>query len=102
MLAPRCFCTYNNRMNITFDPTKDASNIDKHDVSLAVASKLDWASAMIWTDMRYEYGEERLSALVPLGDRLYFVAFVYRAGNRRIISLRKANNKEVKDYAAND
>ena len=88
--------------HIRSNPTKDASNLDKHGVSLAVASKLDWESAMIWTDTRYEYGEERLSALVPLGDRLYFAAFVYRADSRRIISLRKANNKEVKDYAAND
>jgi uncharacterized DUF497 family protein len=55
-------------MNITFDPSKDASNIDKHGVSLSVASKLDGESAMIWTDTRYEYGEERLSALVALDD----------------------------------
>lgn len=57
---------------------------------------------MIWTDTRYEHGEERFSALVPLGNRLYFTAFVYRDESRRIISLRKANDKEVKCYAAND
>ncbi|MDO8349874.1 MAG: BrnT family toxin [Gallionella sp.] len=89
-------------MNITFDPSKDAINIDKHGVSLAEASKLDWECAMIWADTRYEYGEERFSALVPLGNRLYFTAFVYRSDTRRIISLRKANDKEVKYYAAND
>lgn len=89
-------------MKTTFDPTKDARNIAKHGVSLADASKLDWECALIWIDTRYEYGEERLSALVPLGNRLYFTAFVYRADRRRIISLRKANNKEVKYYAEND
>lgn len=89
-------------MKTTFDPTKDARNIDKHGVSLADASKLDWEYALIWVDTRYEYGEERLSALVPLGNRLYFTAFVYRADSRRIISLRKANDKEVKYYAEND
>jgi uncharacterized DUF497 family protein len=89
-------------MNITFDLGKDAINIAKHGLSLADASKLDWECAMIWTDTRYEYGEERFSALVPLGNRLYFTAFVYRDESRRIISLRKANDKEVKCYAAND
>jgi uncharacterized DUF497 family protein len=89
-------------MKITFDPVKDTKNIAKHSISLADASKLDWECALIWTDTRNEYGEERLSALVPLGNRLYFSAFVYRADCRRIISLRKANEKEIKYYAEND
>jgi uncharacterized DUF497 family protein len=37
-----------------------------------------------------------------LEDRVYFVAFVDRADGRRIISLRKANEREVRRYAEND
>ena len=37
-------------------------------------------------------------ALAPLSDRLYVVAFVDRDSLRRIISLRKANRREVNHY----
>nr|WP_207146395.1 BrnT family toxin [Chromatium okenii] len=53
---------------------------------------------MIWSDTRHEYGELRMSSLVLLGTRLYFVVFVDRADQRRIISVRKANNREQKRY----
>jgi len=49
-------------MRIEFDPAKDASNQEKHGLSLALAAGLDWDEA------------------------------------RRIISLRKANRREVKHY----
>jgi uncharacterized protein len=85
-------------MEITFDLAKDAANIDKHGVSLADAGKLDWENALIWLDMRNNYGEPRHSALGELGGRIYSVAFVDRPEGRRIISLRKANLREVKYY----
>ncbi|HEX4889919.1 MAG TPA: BrnT family toxin [Alphaproteobacteria bacterium] len=87
---------------IIFDPAKDASNIVKHGVSLAEAGRLEWDTALTWPDARKDYGEHRLSALVLMRDRLFFVAFVDRAEGRRIISLRKANKREVLKYAAND
>ena len=85
-------------MNITFDPAKDAANIAKHGVSLALAADLEWGSALIWPDTRRDYGEARQCALLLLGDRLFFVAFVSRADGRRVISLRKANPREVLQY----
>lgn len=86
-------------MQIEFDAAKDAANLAKHGLSLAAASGLDWQTAQIWEDARTSYGEARQSALVLLAGRVYFVAFVDRANVRRIISLRKANNREVNDYA---
>lgn len=89
-------------MHIEFDPAKDTANQVKHGVSLALAADLEWGSAMVWMDGRKEYGEERQSALALMGNRLYFVAFVDRGEVRRAISLRKANIREVNQYAAND
>lgn len=40
-------------------------------------------------------------ALAPQTETLYFVAFVDRATARRIISLRRANRREVKHYVDN-
>jgi uncharacterized DUF497 family protein len=89
-------------MEIVFDPAKDALNRAKHGISLAEASRLDWETALFWADTRQNYGEERQAALAVLEDRVYFVVFVERADGRRIISLRKANVREVRYYAAND
>ncbi|MEJ6004923.1 BrnT family toxin [Paucibacter sp. AS339] len=85
-------------MRIELDPAKDASNQEKHGLSLAMASALDWDEALVWVDDRYEYGELRMIALAPDTGILYYVAFVDRDDARRIISLRKANRREVKHY----
>lgn len=88
-------------MHLTFDTAKDAANLAKHGVSLALAAQLEWASAQTWPDARRTYGEPRQCALALLGERLYFAAFVDRADGRRVISLRKANNREIIRYAKN-
>jgi uncharacterized DUF497 family protein len=85
-------------MHIEFDPVKDRSNQAKHGVSLAMAAELEWGAALVWVDTRHEYGEMRMIALAPKTQILYYVAFVDRAEARRIISLRRANRREVKHY----
>jgi len=85
-------------MRIEFDPAKDAANKRKHGVSLAIAGELDWESALVWVDDRFEYDEIRMIALAPKTAILYYVAFVDRGEVRRIISLRRANRREVKHY----
>jgi uncharacterized DUF497 family protein len=85
-------------MHIEFDPVKDASNLAKHGVSLAFATELEWDVALVWVDARHEYGETRMIALAPKTSILYCVAFVDRGKARRIISLRRANRREVKHY----
>ena len=85
-------------MRIEFDSAKDAADLAKHGVSLALAAELDWEAALVWIDDRFEYGELRVIALAPKAEILYYVAFVERGGVRRIISLRRANRREVKHY----
>jgi uncharacterized DUF497 family protein len=88
-------------MKIEFDPAKNAANpanLAKHGVSLALACELDWESALVWLDERFEYGELRIIALAPKSKILYYVAFVNRGEVRRIISLRRANRREVRRY----
>jgi uncharacterized protein len=88
-------------MRIEFDPAKDSTNQAKHGVSLSVAIELDWEAALVWVDERFEYGETRMIALAPRFSILYCVAFVDRGEVRRIISLRRANRREVKHYVEN-
>lgn len=88
-------------MRIEFDTAKDASNRARHGVSLALAERLDWESALVWVDTRFDYSELRMIALAPQDSILYYVAFVERGDARRIISLRRATRREVKHYVQN-
>lgn len=86
-------------MRFTFDPAKNAANIAKHGVSLALAEQVEWDTALAWPDTRRGYGEARQGAIGYIGLRLFFVAFVDRADGRRVIRLRKANGREIERYA---
>ena len=90
-------------MNVTFDPAKDALNLAKHGFSLLDAVGFEWETAVVWPDTRRDYGEPRMVALGYIGLRIMSVVFVDRPPEkpieRRIISLRKANSREVKRYA---
>ena len=88
-------------MRIEFDPAKDAANLAKHGVSLALARELDWEAALVWVDDRFDYAELRMIALAPKTKILYCVAYVNRGAARRIISLRRANRREAKRYVQN-
>jgi len=85
-------------MKITFDEAKDALNKIKHGLSLSEAEKLEWDDALIWQDTRHDYREARMIAIGAMGGRLYCVVYVDRNDVRRIISLRKANQREFDDY----
>ena len=88
-------------MRIEFDSAKDLVNRAKHGVSLGLASELDWEAALAWIDNRFDYGETRMIALAPKTEILYHVVFVDRGEARRVISLRRANRREVKRYVQN-
>lgn len=86
-------------MEIEFDPEKDQTNIANRGLSLALAAQAEWASALEWVDTRFDYGEQRMVAITYIEDRLYVIAYTLREGKHRIISLRKANKREVALYA---
>ena len=92
-------------MKLTFDPKKDSANVAKHGVSLAMAEDLEWDTLQCKADTRRDYGEPRQIGYVIEDDRLYCVVFVDRPADapteRRVISLRKANQREVASYVAN-
>jgi uncharacterized DUF497 family protein len=86
-------------MEVEFDPAKNAMNIKKHGLSLALAAEMEWDEALIERDNRFHYDEIRFNAIVPLENRLYFVTFAERGETVRLISLRHATNTERKSYA---
>ncbi|MGB3423204.1 MAG: BrnT family toxin [Castellaniella sp.] len=85
-------------MEIIFNPAKDEINRRKHHVSLSLASKIDWSEVWFEVDVRYDYQEVREIGYALVGDRLYCVVYTQRGETMHIISLRKANRREVKRY----
>jgi uncharacterized DUF497 family protein len=81
---------------IEFNHNKELINLAKHGISLTRAEEFDWDSAIIRKDNRMDYGEPRYRALGFIGERLHALIFTHRSGNLRIISLRKANDREKK------
>ena len=89
-------------MKYEFDPAKNTSNITKHGLSLEDAQWLEWDTAYILEDTRKAYSERRYQALGLIEERLHMLVFCMPdAGTIRVISLRKANSREVKIYAEN-
>jgi uncharacterized DUF497 family protein len=70
-------------------------------VSPGLADELEWNATLVWVDERFGYDEVRMAALAPLANTLYYVAFVDRGDVVRIISLRRATRREVKQYVEN-
>ncbi len=87
-------------VGIEFDPRKDITNMKKHGVSLRDAESLEWELLLAEQDTRYEYDEIRMIGYAPIGYRVFCVVYTERGDIRRIISLRKANKREVKKYAS--
>ena len=60
----------------------------------------DWATAAVRADLRNPRPEVRLNAYGLIGDRLHHVTYTIRGTAVWVISLRKANNKEITRYEA--
>jgi uncharacterized DUF497 family protein len=84
-----------------FDLEKDASNQRKHGLSLADAGRLDWDAMRIQVDSRRDYREERLVGFGLLDTNLHCVVFTLRDGAIRVISLRRANYREINEHEQN-
>ncbi len=85
-------------MKITFDPAKNEQNIVEREISFEMADCFDWAGALVAKDERTDYGEGRYQALGLIEGRLHMLVFTPRDDGIRVISLRKANNREVSRY----
>jgi uncharacterized protein len=81
---------------VDFDPAKDAKNIRKHGISLTRFA--DMTGHMFVEDERFDYGERRFLVFGAIDGRLHVAVLTYRGQDERIISLRRANQKEQKAY----
>jgi uncharacterized protein len=91
---------YDISVEFTFDATKNARNVATRGISFNQVAGFEWDSALIVEDTRKDYGERRFQALGLIAARLHVLVFTRREAKVHVISLRKANKREVKQYEA--
>ncbi|MFT4927974.1 MAG: uncharacterized DUF497 family protein [Phenylobacterium sp.] len=79
-----------------WDEQKRLSNIEKHGVDFQQATSFDFETAVEYLYIKNK--EQRATAYGLISKRLYALVYTERDGNIRVISLRKANSREVKIY----
>ena len=85
-------------MNIEFDSAKNIKNIAERHLSFERAADFDFDTAVTKQDNRKRYPEARFVALGFLETRLHVLCFTPVHNGIRVISFRKANRREIRDY----
>jgi uncharacterized DUF497 family protein len=85
-------------MKIEFDPAKSEKNARERGLLFSLLEEFEWESAVFLEDARFPYPEARFTALGFIGERLHVVCFTPIADGIRVISFRKANEREVRRY----
>lgn len=78
-----------------WDDDKLRANLAKHGLDFGAIARFDWATATNQQDRRRDYGETRMLYVGRIDGRLHVVIVAPRDGALRIISLRKANKREI-------
>ncbi len=85
-------------MDVSYDPTKNATNIAERDLPFDRVREFDFQSALVHEDVRKPYPERRFVAIGWLEDRLHVLCFSTVPSGIRVISFRKANSREQRAY----
>lgn len=86
-------------MQIEFDTDKDAANIARHGVALALGAKIfDDHEVLIVPTIRERDREERYKAIGLIGDKFWTAIHVYRGDVVRFLSVRRSNTSEQRSY----
>lgn len=87
-------------MRFNYDPAKNERNIAERDLAFELVEEFDWSTALIVEDTRRDYAERRFQALGLIEEHLHMLVFTPREGAIRVISLRRASQRERTRYAA--
>ena len=83
-----------------WNQNKNLLNFEKHGLNFEDAELVFSGKTVTFLDDRYEYGEERFVTLGELIGRIVVIVHTQRGYAVRIISMRKANEREKKIYYA--
>ena len=86
-------------MEFELDPGKDEANRFKHGLGLAFGAKVfEDPDHIISSSFREMDGEDRNKAVGMIDGKLYTAVHVWRGDKVRLISVRRSNTSEQRDY----
>jgi uncharacterized DUF497 family protein len=85
-------------VEISFDPEKRAITLERRGLDFADARQVFDTEVVMFEDDRYPYPEPRFVSFGYLRDRIVAVVWAEAVEGRRIISMRKANDREQARY----
>jgi uncharacterized DUF497 family protein len=85
-------------MAITFDPAKRDRTLAERGLDFSDAGQVLDGAVWEFVDDRRDYGEERITTVGLLNERMVVVVWTERGNDRHIISMRKANTRERERY----
>jgi uncharacterized protein len=85
-------------MKYEWEDNKNQSNLEKHGLDFQDAELIFSGKVITFIDDRYDYGEKRFITLGEVENRIVVVVHTQRGFTVRIISMRKANEREKKIY----
>jgi uncharacterized protein len=88
-------------MELEWDEEKRNDALKRHGVDFADVALIDFQAAHTAADNRRDYGETRFITYGTIEDRLHVVCWVRRDGKMRVISFRKANDREKRLLSPN-
>lgn len=86
-------------MKLEWDDAKRNRTLADRGLDFADIASVEWADALTARDIRVDYAETRFVTMATIHGRLSVFAWCWRGAAMRIISLRKANERERKRYA---
>jgi uncharacterized DUF497 family protein len=89
-------------MRIEYDAVKNRRNIEERNISFDNAAELLDSEPLVIEDTRRDYRERHFIAYGWLRNRLHVCVYTLRGDVYRIISLRKANRREISAYRAEE
>lgn len=99
LVARLNICNYNKSMMIEFDPAKRDKNLTERGLDFARAAEVFAGLHFTGEDAREDYEESRFITVGTLDGRMIVMVWTPRGEARRIISMRKANDREKARYA---
>jgi uncharacterized DUF497 family protein len=81
-----------------WDEDKRQANIGKHGIDFADLESIFSGSIVERVDTRQNYGETRVILVGTLDNIVLVVVYTWRGSVRRIISARRANDRERRKY----
>ena len=85
-------------MNIEYDQSKREKTLLERGIDFARAAEVFAGIHFTAEDTRQDYGEVRNITVGKLDARLVVMVWTQRNQTRRIISMRKANEREIKRF----